>query len=308
MNSATSDEPVSSVRAFNRFYTNVIGALRGRLLDTPYSLTEARVLFELGRDEATQVADLRRILDIDRGHLSRLLARFEADGLVVRERSAEDGRRQVIQLSDRGRATFEMLGARSDEEVRSLLAPLAEADQARLIKAMNTIRTILDRPASRGPYVVRPLGPGDLGWVVHRHGVLYASEYGWDESFEALVAQIVADYARNRDDRRESGWIAEVDGEPAGSVFCTKEEEHVARLRLLLVEPSARGMGLGSRLVDECIRFARRAGYQQVMLWTNDVLTAARRIYEKAGFELVEEGSHKSFGKELVEQTWLLKL
>jgi DNA-binding MarR family transcriptional regulator/GNAT superfamily N-acetyltransferase len=271
-------------------------------------LTEARVLFELGRADSTPVADLRRILDIDRGHLSRILARFEADDLIVRERSTEDGRRQVIHLSDRGRATFATLTTRADDEVRNLLEPLSESDHMRLIDAMDAIRTIIERPASPTSIVVRPLGPGNLRWVVHRHGVLYATEYGWDETFEGLVAQIVADYARSRDDRRESGWIAEVDGVPAGSVFCTKREEDVAQLRLLLVDPGARSLGIGSRLVNECIRFARRAGYQQMMLWTNDILIAARRIYEKAGFELVDEGPHRSFGKDLVEQTWVLKL
>jgi DNA-binding MarR family transcriptional regulator/GNAT superfamily N-acetyltransferase len=308
MNSKIVDERVASVRAFNRFYTNVIGALRGKLLQTPYSLTEARILFELGRGEAAQVGDLRRILDIDRGHLSRILARFEADGLVERERSTEDGRRQVIHLSERGRSSFEMLDARADEEVQNLLAPLNDSDRAELVGAMNTIRRVLEPSTPPRSFVVRPLGPGDLGWVVHRHGVLYEREYGWDESFEALVAQIVADYSRDRDVRRESGWIAEVDGEAAGSVFCTKREEDVAQLRLLLVEPGARGLGIGSLLIDECIRFARRAGYRQMMLWTNDVLTAARRLYENAGFELVEEGPHRSFGKDLVEQTWVLKL
>ena len=307
MNS-TIDQRIGSVRAFNRFYTNVIGALRGGLLDTPYSLTEARVLFELGHADATEVAELRRALDIDRGHLSRMLSRFDGDGLVVRERSTEDGRRQVIRLSDAGRATMAMLGTRADDEVRNLLAPLSDRDQGTLIGAMGTIRSILERTRSEPSYVIRPLGPGDLGWVVHRHGVLYATEYGWDETFEGLVAQIVADYARDRDERRESAWIAEVHGEPAGCVFCTKREEHVAQLRLLLVEPETRGMGLGARLVDECIRFARRAGYRQMMLWTNDVLTAARRIYEKAGFQLVEQGPHRSFGKDLVEQTWALTL
>ena len=302
------DERVHSVRAFNRFYTNLIGALRGGLLDTPYPLTEARVIFELGRAETTQVADLRRILDIDRGHLSRLLARLEADELIIRQRSASDGRRQVIHLSDRGRATFATLTTRADDEVRNLLGPLSESHQMRLIEAMDAIRTIIERPASQPSVVIRPLGPGDLGWVVHRHGALYASEYGWDETFEGLVAQIVGDFARDRDDRRESAWIAEVDGEPAGSIFCTKREEDVAQLRLLLVEPGSRGLGIGGRLVEECIRFARRAGYRQMMLWTNDVLIAARRIYEKAGFKLVEEGPHRSFGKDLVEQTWVLSL
>ena len=308
MNSVDLDAPVAEVRAFNRWYTNVIGALRGGLLDTPYSLTEARILFELGRGDAAEVADVRRILDIDRGHLSRLLDRFEADGLVIRERSAADGRRQVIRLTDRGRAGFETLDARAAEEVHNLLAPLPEADRGELIGAMNTVRRILEKSPAPRSLVIRPPGPGDLGWVVHRHGVLYASEYGWDESFEALVAQIIADYAMDRDVRRESGWIAECNGEPAGCVFCTKRQEEMAQLRLLLVEPAFRGMGIGSRLVDECVRFARRAGYRRMVLWTNDVLTEARRIYEKAGFELVEAGPHHSFGKDLVEQTWELKL
>jgi len=308
MTSVDLGAPVAEVRAFNRWYTNVIGALRGGLLETPYSLTEARILFELGRGDAVEVADLRRILDIDRGHLSRLLARFEADGLLIRERSTTDGRRQVIRLTDRGRAGFETLDTRAAEEVRNLLAPLSEADRGELIGAMNTVRRILEKSPVPRSLVIRPPGPGDLGWVVHRHGVLYATEYGWDESFEALVAQIIADYAKDRDVRRESGWIAECNGEPAGCVFCTKRQEEVAQLRLLLVEPAFRGMGIGSRLVDECIRFARRAGYRQMVLWTNDVLTEARRIYEKAGFELFEAGPHHSFGKDLVEQTWEMKL
>lgn len=298
------DDRVAAVRAFNRFYTNVIGLLRAGLLSTPYSLTEARVIFELAQRDATELAELRRILDMDPGYLSRIVARFKADGLVATERSPTDARRQVIRLTDRGREAFEMLDERSSGEVGALLAPLSEEEQRRLIGAMGAIEEILGDSRPPEPFLLRPLGPGDYGWVVHRHGVLYGEEYGWDESFEALVARIVADYLEHHDPKRESAWIAELDGEPVGCVFCTRKEEKVAQLRLLLVEPSARGMGIGTRLVEECMRFARRAGYEQIMLWTNDVLDDARRIYERAGFELREQGRHRSFGHDLVEQTW----
>jgi DNA-binding MarR family transcriptional regulator/GNAT superfamily N-acetyltransferase len=298
------DEQVSAVRAFNRFYTNVIGLLDEGLLRTPYSLTQARVIFELAQRDRTELAELRRTLDIDAGYLTRILARFEGDGIATRERSTADARRQVIRLTDRGRGTFKLLDERSGEEIGALLAPLSHQETERLTGAMATIQEILDDSARPEPFVLRVPGPGDLGWVVHRHGVLYAKEYGWDESFEALVVRIVADYAEHRDPKRETAWIAEVGGEPVGCVFCTKKEEEVAQLRLLLVEPRARGMGIGTRLVQKCLRFARQAGYKRVVLWTNDVLEDARRIYERAGFELVEEGPHRSFGHHLVEQTW----
>jgi DNA-binding MarR family transcriptional regulator/GNAT superfamily N-acetyltransferase len=303
----TSD-PVAVIRAFNRFYTTVIGLLGEGLLRTPYSLTEARVVFELAQRDATDAADLRRILDIDAGYLSRILARFETDGIVTRERSTLDGRRQVVRLTDQGHAVFAMLDARSAEEIRELLAGVREEDQRRLVGAMGTIRGILEGSPRPAAFVLRPSAPGDLGWVVHRHGVLYAEEYGWDETFEALVAQIVAAYVEHRDPQRESVWIAEVDGAPVGCVFCVRKDERTAQLRLLLVEPRARGMGIGARLVEECLRFARRAGYGQMMLWTNDVLQQARRIYERAGFELVEEEQHHSFGHDLVGQNWWRKL
>lgn len=306
--SASTGDRVAAVRWFNRFYTDVIGVLREGLLHTPYSLTEARVIFELAQRQETEVADLRRTLDIDAGYLSRILARFEADGLAQRQRSAADGRRQVIRLTEQGRAAFETLDARSAEEVHALLSQLSEEDQRRLVGAMAVIRDVLEQSRRPDAYVLRPLRPGDLGWVVHRHGVVYAEEYGWDETFEALVARIVADYVDHRGPQRENVWIAEVDGAPAGCVFCVKKDDTVAQLRLLLVEPAARGLGIGARLVEECIRFARRAGYEEIMLWTNDVLEDARRIYERAGFELVEEEKHHSFGHDLVGQNWSHKL
>jgi len=273
-------------------------------MDTPYSLTEARVIFELAQRHATEVVDLRRTLDIDPGYLSRILARFEADGLVTRERSVADGRRQVIGLTDRGREVFALLNARSAEENQKLLSRLGAEDQRRLLGAMGTIREILEDVPRPNAFVLRPPEPGDYGWVIHRHGALYAEEYGWDASFEALVARIVADYVDHRDPQREGAWIAEVRGEPVGCVFCVKRDEKTAQLRLLLVDPSVRGMGIGSRLVEECLRFARRAGYQEITLWTNDVLEDARRIYQRAGFQLVEEETHHSFGHDLVGQNW----
>jgi DNA-binding MarR family transcriptional regulator/GNAT superfamily N-acetyltransferase len=301
-------ESVSEVRAFNRFYTNIIGALRNDLVQTPYSLTEARVIFELAQRDATEVADLRRDLDLDAGYLSRILARFEADGLVRRERSTADARRQVIRLTPNGRAAYAMLDERSAAEIAALLERLSETDRRRLLGAMATVRELLGETARPDVVVLRPPVAGDMGWIVQRHGALYADEYGWDDTFEALVARIVADYVANRDPRREAAWIAEVDGQPVGCVFCVKRDDRQAQLRLLLVEPGVRGMGIGGRLVAECVRFARRAGYEQLVLWTNDVLVDARRIYERAGFRLVEEGKHHSFGKDLVEQTWAMDL
>lgn len=298
------DDRVSAVRAFNRFYTNVIGVLREGLLRSPYSLTEARVIFELAQRDVTEVVELRRLLDIDAGYLSRILARFEADVLAARQRSGTDGRRQVVRLTDRGRAAFEMLDARSADETRALLSRLTEQGQRRLVAAMGAIRQLLEDSSGPEPCVLRAPAPGDLGWVVHRHGVLYAREYGWDDSFEALVARIVADYVDNRDPQREGAWIAELGGQPVGCVLCVKREDDVAQLRCLLVEPSCRGRGIGARLVDECVDFARQAGYARLTLWTNDVLEQARRVYERAGLELVEEYRHHSFGHRLTGQHW----
>jgi DNA-binding MarR family transcriptional regulator/N-acetylglutamate synthase-like GNAT family acetyltransferase len=302
------DPEIAAVREFNRFYTNVLGLLREGLLDTPYSLTEARVIFELARADNAEVAALRTWLDIDRGYLSRILARFEADGLITRRRSASDGRRQVISLTSRGRSAFRMLDARSTGQISGLLSGRAAADQRKLTAAMASIREIIERPATPPEPALRAPEPGDLGWVIQAHGTLYAREYGWDASFEALVARIVADFAAGHDPQRERAWIAEAGGRLAGCVFCVRKSDATAQLRLLLVEPWARGMGIGERLVAECIAFARGRGYAEMVLWTNDILAAARRIYQRAGFVLTEEESHHSFGHDLVGQNWLLAL
>jgi DNA-binding MarR family transcriptional regulator/GNAT superfamily N-acetyltransferase len=301
------EERERALRRFNRFWTAKIGVLQAGLLDTPYSLTEARVIFELAQSDATDLADLRRRLELDAGYLSRILARFRTDAVVDTRVSSEDGRRQVVSLTPKGREVFSDLDQRSSREVRSILEPLSAEDQQRLVAAMATIEDVFSSVPAE-PYMIRQLLPGDLGWVVQRHGVVYSEEYGWDQTFEALVARIVADYVDNHDPRRETAWIAEVDGDPVGCVFCVHGDDETAQLRILLVDPKGRGLGIGSRLVTECIRFARRVGYRKMMLWTNDVLVAARRIYEAAGFELISEGPHHSFGHDLVEQVWELDL
>jgi len=301
---AITADHVPAVRAFNRFYTNTIGALRDGLLRTPYSLAEARVLFELGQRDAAEVSELRRMLNLDGGYLSRLLARLEGAGLVARERSSADARRQIVRLTDEGGAAYRELDARSAAEIGGLLDGLADDDRRRLVAAMGTIQAILEPPQVPAAVVLRPPAPGDLGWIVQRHGALYTVEYGWDERFEALVARVVADYAETHDPRREAAWVAEVGGERAGCVLCVRRTDAVAQLRLLLVEPRMRGLGVGSRLVEECLRFARRAGYAEMNLWTNDVLHAARRIYERAGFRLVAQERHSDFGPEVAGQNW----
>jgi DNA-binding MarR family transcriptional regulator/GNAT superfamily N-acetyltransferase len=300
-------ERVDAVRGFNRFYTTLIGVLSEGLVGSPYSLTEARLIFELAQRDVCEVTALRRTLDLDAGYLSRILSRFDADGLVQRERAPDDARRQVARLTARGHEVYRELDARSGAQIETILSALPEEDQRRLVGAMEAIKGILGDQGRPPSYVLRSLVPGDFGWVIHRHGALYAAEYGWDATFEALVARVVADYVE-RQDARSDAWIAEVDGEPAGCVFCVQKSERVAQLRLLLVEPSARGMGIGDRLVEECIRFARRSGYDEMVLWTNDVLSAARRVYQRAGFELTDEGPHHAFGHDLVEQNWRLKL
>jgi DNA-binding MarR family transcriptional regulator/N-acetylglutamate synthase-like GNAT family acetyltransferase len=277
--------------------------LRDGLLGSPYSLTEARVIFELAQRRVTELTELRQTLQIDAGYLSRILAHFEADGIAVREPSGSDRRRQRVGLTGAGREAFRVLDRRSTAEIGALLARVGEDDQRRLVGHMEAIRAILEGRTTTAPKLRVPR-PGELGWVVERHGALYAQEYGWNESFEALVARIVADYLDNRDSKRERVWIAELGGEPVGCVFCVRKEERVAQLRLLLVEPSARGIGIGTRLVHECIRFARRSGYERIVLWTNDVLIDARRIYERVGFELADQEEHRSFGRRLVGQHW----
>jgi DNA-binding MarR family transcriptional regulator/ribosomal protein S18 acetylase RimI-like enzyme len=300
---------VEEVRRFNRFYTGVIGVLDEGLVATPWSLTESRVLYELASTEAEEVADLRRAVGIDAGYLSRVLGRLAGAGLVTRSRSAEDTRRGVVRLTAAGRAAFDDLDRRTVRQVESLLEGLAEDERRRLVGAMAAIRDLLEDGTSDPAVVLHPPGPGDLGWVVQRNAAVYAEQYGWDAGYEALVARIVAEFAERAggpDGRREAAWIAEVDGERAGCVLCVAREGEpdVAQLRLLLVEPRARGRGLGSRLVEECLRFARRHGYRRMVLWTNDVLVEARRIYERAGFELLESAPHHSFGHDLVGQWW----
>ena len=274
---------VDDVRGFNRFYTRVLGLLRPDLAGSAFGLTEARVLFELAHRDDVAVSELRRELDLDAGYLSRILSGFTASGLAAREKSAADGRRQVVRLTDEGRRAFDELDRLQAGAIDTLLAPLDDGQRTQLVGAMGQIRRMLSSEARRAGLVLRPPKPGDLGWVVERHGARYAAEYGWDATFEALVARIVAEFAERRDTRREAAWIAELDGERVGCVFCTAsnnpDAEDSAQLRLLLVEPSARGAGVGGRLVDECLRFARRSGYRRITLWTNDVLLAARRIY-----------------------------
>ena len=304
---------IDAVRRFNRYWTRKIGVLREGLLHTPYTLTEARVLLEISHRGSPTATDLSRGLGLDPGYLSRVLGRLEERGLLARIPSEADGRRRVLSLTPDGEEAFSLLDARSREEVGEMLGGLSEREQRHLLEAMRTVEVILDGDDVRGfkysePFYLRAPQPGDLGWVVQRHGSLYAREYGWDESFEALVARIVADFAVGHDAARERCWIAEMDGMNVGCVFVVKESVEVAKLRLLLVEPQARGLGLGTSLVEECIRFARSRGYGKLVLWTNSVLGAARRVYEEKGFELVEEEEHHSFGKNLVGQNWELVL
>jgi DNA-binding MarR family transcriptional regulator/GNAT superfamily N-acetyltransferase len=305
----TSEEKIGAVRQFNRFFTRQIGVLREGLLHSPYPLTEARILFELGSRDQLTASILCRELGLDAGYLSRILARLEQQGLLEKVRSDSDGRQRFLSLTAEGKNAFALLDRRSRDEVAEMLGDLSEEDQQRLLKAMQTIESILTKGLKFSePFLLRTHEPGDMGWVTHRHGVLYAQEYGWDERFEALVAQIVADFINHYRPERERCWIAEMDGEIVGSVFVVQSSETVAKLRLLLVEPRARGMGLGTRLVEECIRFARRRGYQKLMLWTNSVLIEARHIYQKTGFKLVAEEPHHSFGHDLIGETWELGL
>jgi DNA-binding MarR family transcriptional regulator/GNAT superfamily N-acetyltransferase len=297
---------IDDVRAFNRFYTRILGLLEPRLAGSSFGLTEARVLFELAQRDDVAVSELRQALNLDAGYLSRILSAFTSEGLVFREQSKSDGRRQLVRLTANGRQAFAELDRLQADAIDELLAPLDDAGRRHLVTSMDRIRRVLaPQPTSPPSVVLRSPEPGDLGWVVERHGARYAAEYGWDATFEALVARIVADFAEHRESKREAGWIAEVDGERVGCVFCTAAPEaDTAQLRLLLVEPSARGSGVGTRLVDECLRFARRSGYTRIILWTNDVLHAARRIYERAGFQRDRTEAHHSFGHDLIGEFW----
>jgi DNA-binding MarR family transcriptional regulator/N-acetylglutamate synthase-like GNAT family acetyltransferase len=307
------DQRIQAFRSFNRFYTQRIGVLQKGLLGSPFSLAEARVLFELAHRDRPTAAELVRELGLDPGYLSRILRGFFRQGLLKKEASKDDGREQHLFLTAAGRQAFDDLDARTQDDLRGVLGGIPAADQARLVDAMHTIEEVLGaRVTAPGPardsIVLRSPEPGDMGWVVHRHGALYAREHGYDTSFEALVAEIVAKFMLAFDPQRERCWIAERDGRILGSIFLVKKAKTVAKLRLLLLEPEARGLGLGARLVDECVRFAREAGYRKITLWTQSHLEAARRLYEKAGFRLAGQNSHRSFGKDLVAETWDLEL
>jgi DNA-binding MarR family transcriptional regulator/GNAT superfamily N-acetyltransferase len=303
---------VHDIRAFNRFYTNVIGALDySRHLYAPYTLTESRVLYELAHSPRTDAADLRAELGLDAGYLSRILNKFEQEGLIERTASDRDPRRRRVTLTAHGRQTGRLLEERSNAAVGALLKTVPAAERPRLAEAMATVRTLLSagRPARPEDVLLREPGPGDLGWIVQRNAALYAAEYGWNADYEGLVARIVADFAEDHDPHLERVWIAELDGRPVGCVMCVRDEAPAtARLRLLLVEPEARGLGIGDRLVTSVVDFARGAGYRDLVLWTNDVLAAARRVYRRHGFVLVAEKPHRSFGKDLVGQDWRLEL
>jgi DNA-binding MarR family transcriptional regulator/GNAT superfamily N-acetyltransferase len=301
------DRRVAAIRRFNRFYTRQIGVLGDGYLGSPFSLSEVRVLYELAHRDESTASELSRELGLDAGYLSRMLRGFEQHGLVGRRRSASDGRRSLLSLTEHGRAVFAPLDAGARDQIAGLLGGLSTEEQERVVAAMGTIERLLgDRGEARVPYLLRPPQPGDMGWVVQRHGALYAQEYGYDERFEALIAEIVAAFVQRFDPKRERCWIAEMEGENVGCVFLVRESEAVAKLRLFLVEPRARGLGIGTRLVDECLRFARSTGYRKITLWTQSELTAARRIYERVGFRLVHTEPHHSFGKDLVGETWEL--
>ena len=303
------DHRVAAVRRFNRFYTRQIGLLQESYLKSQFSLSQVRVLYELAHRERPTATELGRELGLDPGYLSRILRLFERRGLLKRTPSKADGRQSHLFLTARGQAAFAPLNTRSREEIGSMLRALRARDQIRLVDSMHAIEGVLGaQPEKKVPYLLRPHRPGDMGWVVSRHGALYAQEYGWDETFEALVAGIVEKFIEHYDPRKERCWIAEKDGEPVGSVFVVKQSATVAKLRLMLVEPKARGLGIGARLVDECVRFAGQTGYGKITLWTNSVLRAARRIYKEAGFRLIRQERHRSFGHDLVGETWDLKL
>ena len=301
-----SGEPVEAVRRFNRFYTRRIGVLAERALYRPYSLAEARVLYELGHRDGATASALAGELGLDPGYLSRILKAFARRGLVSAARAAGDARRRPLSLTAAGRKACAALEARSRKEVGAMLGRLPAPARARLAGAMSEVEKLLERPSSE--VSLRSHRPGDIGWVVHRHGALYHQEYGWDETFEALVAGIARDFIENLDPERERCWIAEIDGRPVGSVFLVQQSRHVAKLRLLLVEPEARGRGVGKRLVDACIAFARAKGYRKLVLWTQSNLVAARGIYRAAGFRLVKREPHASFGAKLTGEYWALGL
>jgi DNA-binding MarR family transcriptional regulator/GNAT superfamily N-acetyltransferase len=304
------EDQISAVRAFNRFYTGKLGVLDQRLLKSPFSLSEARVLYELANRKYPSAKEIGAELGLDPGYLSRIVQKFDEDGLIARKPVLADRRQYQLSLTAKGRQAFARLDRSSHDDVADMLAMLPQTDRQRLIGAMAAIERLLGASGGVSPATatLREPRPGDMGWVVQSHGALYASEYGWDSSFEALVAEIVAKFLGSFDAARERCWIAERDGAPVGSVFLVRHSDDVAKLRLLLVDPAGRGHGLGRRLVEECIAFARACGYRKITLWTQSILLAARKIYQDAGFALVASEPHRSFGQGLIGETWEMKL
>ena len=305
-----SDALVQSVRSFNRFYTKQIGVLQPGWLGSQFSLPETRVLYELAHHDQPTATDIGKELGLDAGYLSRMLRSLEQHGLVRRSRSNEDGRRAHLSLTPKGRTVFTRLDQQKQEDVAARLHKLSPGDQRRLVAAMQVVEAVLGaKPTASTSYLLRPPHSGDLGWIVHRQGVLYAEEWGYNEEFEALCAQIVAEFVQRLRPSKERCWIAEKDGEIVGSVFLVRQSNTVAKLRLLYVEPTARGMGIGGRLIEECVRFAKQAGYRKITLWTQSELLAARRLYKRAGFTVTAKKPHDSFGRKgLVAETWELEL
>ena len=300
---------VEAVRRFSRFYTRQVGVLHEGYNGSEFSLTEARVIYELAHREAATASDLAKYLGLDPGYLSRLLKNFQERMLVQRQASDLDARQYLLSLTELGQQRFAELNARSRGDMAKMLSALTARQQQRLISAMSEIEALLSAEPERGaPYILRPHQPGDIGWAVQKHGELYAREYGWDETFEALAAEVGARFLRDFDPKKERAWIAEKDGENVGFVMLIKQSDEVAKLRMLLVDPKARGLGIGKRLVEECIRFARNRGYKKITLWTNDILVTACHIYRETGFKLMAEERHHSFGHDLVGQTWELDL
>jgi DNA-binding MarR family transcriptional regulator/GNAT superfamily N-acetyltransferase len=308
MSIGDSDDRIAAVRAFNRFYTRKLGVLDQHLLQSPFSLSEARVLYELANGEDLGAKEIGIELGLDPGYLSRIIQNFDENGLITRKPLATDRRQYQLSLTAKGRQAFAKLDRSSHDEVAAMLAKLDAEQRTAVVNAMTSIEHALEPPAQPSSFLLRSHRPGDIGWVVSRHGAVYAQEYGWDISFEALVAEIGAQFIKSYDPSREHCWIAEIDGEPAGSIFLVKGSEEVAKLRLLLVEKKARGLGVGRALTEQCIRFARDKGYRSITLWTQSILVAARGIYARAGFHRVKEEQHHSFGVDLVGETWELKL
>lgn len=302
------DAQVSAVRAFNRLYTRKIHVLDG-MASSPFSLAEARVLYELAHRQQPTATDIRKELGLDAGYMSRILRNFERRKLVRREQSTTDERQRFLSLTPRGRKAFAPLDDRSSRDIAALLNQLPPTRRKQLVDAVQTVRRLLgDKPEPKTPYLLRQHQPGDMGWIVSRQAVLYADEYGWDGTYEALAAEIVGQFIKNYDPKYERAWVAEKDGERVGAVFVARKSDEIAQLRLLHVEREARGLGIGKRLVEECVRFARQAGYQKMTLWTQSILLAARHIYKAAGFQIVHEEKHHRFGKDLTAETWELKL